>query len=209
MHLVESGFIEHWKRKYWPQEKCDLQSTTILAKAVTLEELSGSYYILLGGIVVSFLFLIGERIFIHKRSGGADLPTPHAHDTDGKPGSSSGGGSGGNNSELPVSELHGITRTNPLFNDCSDSDESKAPVPRLNNELCLRKEDNITNSFKMLTKPVINHNDWQGSVKRSGGNVRSHVVNRQEIHLSPRKLNEEVSALRKDIPVNGINEHVI
>ena len=46
MRLIETGFIENWKRMHWPKDTCQWKGKSLQAEPISLDGVSGSFILL-------------------------------------------------------------------------------------------------------------------------------------------------------------------
>ncbi|ELU14506.1 hypothetical protein CAPTEDRAFT_192796 [Capitella teleta] len=62
MRLVETGYVENWKRNEAPREVCSWEGKSLQAEPISLDGVSGSFILLALGLVIAGVGLCYERI---------------------------------------------------------------------------------------------------------------------------------------------------
>ena len=58
--------VSYWKQRFWPKDKC--QGIAIAkSEPVRMLESQSAFFVLVGGLVVAFFLLIGERVHAHRK----------------------------------------------------------------------------------------------------------------------------------------------
>ena len=77
MKLVEGGFMEKWRREFWPEDVCVIKDQYVKSQAITLADLSGNFVVLCAGISIATLLFLAERLNRHLRKRGIRCVCDH------------------------------------------------------------------------------------------------------------------------------------
>ena len=75
--IKESGIVNKWKATWWPRQSFCSRGMVTEAKAVTMNDVQGAYYLMAILLAVSFLTLMIEGIYTRSK---ASLMTGHKGD---------------------------------------------------------------------------------------------------------------------------------